>query len=297
MTSYANCTHALCLFKDYRTNEIFVIAGKGCFAELDQKKDVEAPEWVDLTSFESESKLMERLAQLRVKVPTFETRPSAAKGLDLGDVMVDLEKLLAAGTVSDDDLKILLADKAFDILALACKSRGEMAGLRAFLSNQKVEVVSIQLEDVSGAAAIISQLGKEGLTEMAKSELQSKLRAAHAANREHYMLGKRSDARGEAARGRNRLVDGALRTVADVEKAGYTADILSRSSNRARRADVVSADQVETAALDFDAPAFKGECEVCCGEDEVMSIALKVLTPEEMAVNTVSLSSAFSSLH
>ena len=164
MTSYANCTDALCLFKDYRTKEIFVIAGKGCFAELDQKKDVESPEWVDLTSFKSESKLVERLAQLRVCVPTFETRAEAAKGLDLGDVVVDLEKLLAAGKVSDDDLKMLLTDRAFDTLSLACKSRGEIARLRTFLSNQKTEVVSIQLQDVSGAAAIISQLGNDELT-------------------------------------------------------------------------------------------------------------------------------------
>jgi hypothetical protein len=290
MTSYANCTDALCLFKDYRTKEIFVIASKGCFAELDQRKDVESPEWMDLTSFESELKLLERLTQLRVAVPTFETRAEADKGLDLGDIVVDLEKLLTAGKVSDDDLKMLLSDKAFDILALACKSRGEMAGLRTFLSNQKTEVVSIQLEDVSGAAAIISLLGKEGLTDKAKAELQAKLRAAHAANREHYVLGKSRDTVGDAARERNRLIDSALRTVADVEKAGYTADILSRRSNRARRADVVSGDQVETAALDFDAPAFKGECEVCCGEDEIMSIALKVLTPEQIAANTVRLS-------
>jgi hypothetical protein len=287
MTSYANCTDALCLFKDYQTKKLYVMASKGCFAQLDQKKDVESPEWADLTSFENEAELTERLAQLRVQVPTFKTRGDAPKGLDLGNFVVDLEKLLGAGKVSDDDLKMLLADDAFGSLSLACKSRGQMAGLRSFLLNQKVEVVSIQLEDVSGAADLISQLGEAGLSDQAKADLQSKLRAAHAANREHYLRGKRSDAAGEAARERNRLVDGALRTVADVEKAGYTADILSRRSNRARRADVVSGDQVETAALDFEAPAFRGECEVCCGDNEVMSLALKVLTPEESGANTV----------
>jgi hypothetical protein len=288
MTSYANCTDALCLFKDYRTKNIYVIASKGCFAQLDQKKDVDNPQWEDLASFESEARLVERLAQLQVKVPTFETRGDAPKGLDLGNFVVDLEKLLAAGKVSDDDLRQLLANDAFDVLSLACKSRGALAGLRAFLANQKVDIVSIQLEDVSGAAVLISQLGKEGLTDQAKSELQFKLRKAHVANREHYLSLKRGDTAGEVARDRNRLIDGALRTVADVEKAGYTADILSRRSNRARRADVVSGDQIETAALEFDVPAFRGECEVCCGEDEIMSVALKVLTQEEIAANTVS---------
>lgn len=287
MTSYANCTDALCLFKDYQTKEIFVMASKGCFAELDQRKDVEMPEWVDLTSFKSESELLEKLAQLQVKIPTFETRADAQKGLDLGDVVVDLEKLLSAGKVSGDELKLLLADKPFDVLSLACKSRGEMAGLRKFLSDQKVEIVAVQLEDVAGAAAIISQLGKEGLTDSDKTDLQAKLRAAHAANRENYITGKRSDAAGDAARERNRFIDGALRTVADVEKAGFTADILSRRSNRAKRAGVVSG-EVDSAALDFDAPAFKGECAICCGDDEIMSISLKVLTADDAAANTVS---------
>jgi hypothetical protein len=210
MTSYANCTDALCLFKDCQTTKIYVMASKGCFAQLDQRKDVESPEWADLTSFENEAELMERLAQLRVQVPTFKTRGDAPKGLDLGNFVVDLEKLLGAGRVSDDDLKMLLAEEAFDALSLACKSRGELAGLRSFLANQKAEIASIQLEDVSGAADLISQLGNAELTDQAKSNLQSKLRAAHAANREHYLNGKRGDAAGDAAREKNRLVDGAL---------------------------------------------------------------------------------------
>jgi hypothetical protein len=80
----------------------------------------------------------------------------------------------------------------------------------------------------------------------------------------------------------------ALRQLADMEKSGYTADILSRRSNRARRAKTTdSTDSAVTlSTIDFSAPAFRGECEICCGEDEIMSVVLKKLGSDDSAANT-----------
>jgi hypothetical protein len=80
----------------------------------------------------------------------------------------------------------------------------------------------------------------------------------------------------------------ALRQLADMEKSGYTADILSRRSNRARRAETTDHTDTEVfiCAIDFDAPAFRGECQICCGEDKIMSLVLKKLSSEECAANT-----------
>jgi hypothetical protein len=80
----------------------------------------------------------------------------------------------------------------------------------------------------------------------------------------------------------------ALRQLADMEKSGYTADILSRRSNRARRAETTDSTDsaVVLSTIDFSAPAFRGECQICCGEDEIMSVVLKRLGSDDSAANT-----------
>jgi hypothetical protein len=113
---------------------------------------------------------------------------------------------LQAGSISDADLTLLLGDEAVDILTLAYKTRGKLAQYRSFLQNQKVEQMTVQLEDVSGAASIIAQLGEQDLSEQTKAELQVQLRTAHAANRDNYLAALRSGA-GDDIRNRNRLID------------------------------------------------------------------------------------------
>src|ERR1700761_1505717 len=57
--------------------------------------------------------------------------------------------------------------------------------------------------------------------------------------------------------------------------------------NRAKRAgDVYRDAAVEVSTLDFEATAFRADCEICCGEEEIMSVVLKVLTADESAANT-----------
>lgn len=82
------------------------------------------------------------------------------------------------------------------------------------------------------------------------------------------------------ARERNRAIDRAMTCLSNVDKASYTADILSRKSNRAMRAGQVKTTdaQIHLLALDLsdEVDAFRRECSICCGEG-IMSIALKKL--------------------
>lgn len=59
VTSFANAKDALCLFKDYRGQRIYVIAAKGVFEGLDKAKDRDS--WEGLTSFDNEKQLLERI--------------------------------------------------------------------------------------------------------------------------------------------------------------------------------------------------------------------------------------------
>jgi hypothetical protein len=297
ITSYANAKDALCLFKDYRGHKIYVIAGKGVFEGLDQAKDRET--WESLTSFDNEAQLLERIQNLDIRVPTAETRGTLPAGVNLGlewnqahngTAYVDVEKLLQAGAVRESDLRLLLNDEAIDILILAYKTRGKLPEFRRFLQDNKVEQLTIQLEDVAGATSIIAELAKHGLSSESKAALQKKLRAAHVTNREKYLGALKDDKAGLAARNRNRLINNAMSQLAGIEKAGYTADILSRTSNRARRAETVDAAAVDSSIalsiLDLEAPSYKAECPICCGEDEIMSVTLKRMDPEATGANT-----------
>lgn len=185
-------------------------------------------------------------------------------------------------------MRLLLNDEAIDVLILAYKTRGKLPEFRRFLQDNKVEQVTIQLEDVAGAASIIAELGKPDLTTGVKADLQEKLRAAHVTNRAKYLDALKDDQAGLAARDRNRLTDSAMRQLAEIEKAGYTADILSRTSNRARRADttVATDSNVALSILDLEAPSYKAECPICCGENEVMSVVLKQMDETATSANT-----------
>ncbi|APA15404.1 hypothetical protein sscle_14g101740 [Sclerotinia sclerotiorum 1980 UF-70] len=295
ITSYANCANALCLFKDYKSGQIYVIAGKGSFAPLDQAEDHDM--WEKLTSFPNEVALIHRITELDIQVPTAETRISTPAHLNLGEewnaahnlsqpTLVDIDILLRAGVLSDKDRDLLFADETLDALILACKSRGKLNELRSFFIAQKVEQLTIKLEDVSGAAEIITQLAKPDISDEMKNILQSKLRNAHEANRNAYTAAK-NHVQLQAVRDRNRAVDAALRALSDAEKSRFTAEILSRRSNRARRAENISADSaIDVSVLDLEASGYRGECQICCGDNEVLSVALKVLSADVMAANT-----------
>jgi hypothetical protein len=297
---FATSQDTLILFKETSTGKIFVIASKGCFASLGGSaaaQDLES--WNALQVFNTEAAFFAQCAKLEIHVVQAEHRAGSAKGISLGTeweegqggaVRVDLDLLPKAGFLSDDDLISLTADDTFDTLAVAYKTRSRIAELRGFLQKQKIEQVAPKLEDVSGAGAIIAKMGDAKTTEKERKKLQERLRAAHTMNRDHYQKSAAEFAGSQEEkklRKRNHTVDAALRTLASIEAAGFNAEILSRKSNRARRAEVVeTASAIDITKFDLDAPAYKGFCQICCGEEEVMSICFKEMEADKIEDNT-----------
>ncbi|KAF1993336.1 hypothetical protein P154DRAFT_477776 [Amniculicola lignicola CBS 123094] len=296
---FAGSQDTLILFQETETGKIYVIAGKGCFRALGGSIAAqELKSWSEIPVFSDVDAFIKHCANLEIQLPAASYRGGPANGTSLGpdweessgSPWVDLDILLSDGVLQDRDLFDLLQEDVFDTLAVACKTRRRIPDLRSLVQAQKMEQVAPKLEDVSGAGAIISRMNDASITSQQRKALQDELRKAHTLNRQHYTNVVRDFAGSEQdlqAKRRNQLVDAALRSLASVEAASYNADLISRRSNRARRAEVVSSDtRVDVANLDLDGPAYKGFCLVCCGEEEVMSICLKESEQHNVDFNT-----------
>ncbi|KAF9630338.1 hypothetical protein BFW01_g900 [Lasiodiplodia theobromae] len=291
---FANAQDVLVLFKDTSSGLLYLIAAKGCFAPLDPNHSDGAPDlssWAPLKEIYDEAKLVDMFRAADIKVPTAQTRFSPTPGsVSLGPewekhnpgLLVNLDLLLkGGGQLSYRNLEQLLAEEALGKLALAFKTRGRLQDLRNFLSWQKADQqMNITLVDISGAHKLVAQLSQPDLDDKTRNALQLELREAHERNRRHYQaeVWKYKES-GDAQREHNRhkLLSNAQEYLAAMENSGYTADILARRSNRARRAQMVS-DSSETSlqSLDLDTPnVFRAMCHICCGENEIMSIAVK----------------------
>lgn len=294
---FAGARHALILVKD-STDTIYIIAAKGCFASLVKSSGVQdLSSWTSLPSFDNDAEFLKHCQTLDIEVPAAESRPDIISGVTLGTqweeanggaTSVDLDLLFQAGRLADKELLELLSEEAFNNLAVACKVTNRTQALRSFIQAHKVEQLAPQIEDVSGAAAIIASLGLPGKTDEERKLLQMQLRAAHSKNRECYQdaVGNfATSPEAQAVRTRNGIVDAAMRTLADIEATSFSADILSRRSNRARRAEVVTS-SIEVANLDLLGSAYKGYCLICCGDDEIISICLKEPDAEHTDDNT-----------
>ena len=190
--------------------------------------------------------------------------------------------LLGQNHIEQEDLQDLLEEEAFSQLAIVCKTHNRIDALRVLLIRHKHAEVTVRLEDVNGAGQVLEAMQSDQLTSAQKDQLREKLRDAHCANRAAYQHRKDSPSEEiKAAIKINKLIDRALSILSGVEKAGYTADILSIKSNRAMRAEVISAadSQVHMLALDLSdkVKAFRSGCSICCGEKQIMSIVLKTL--------------------
>ncbi|KAF2703651.1 hypothetical protein K504DRAFT_495456 [Pleomassaria siparia CBS 279.74] len=297
---FATSQDTLILFKETETGKIYVIAGKGCFASLRGSAAAQdLASWAAMPVFDDEAAFFEHCKSLKIQLAKAESRAIVPQGVNLGPeweksqngpTWVDIDLLPEAGVLSDDDVSNLFAEEAFNILAVAYKTRRRIPHLRNLVQAQRVEQVTPKIEDVSGAAAIISKMGRADTTDAERKTLQEQLREAHVKNREHYqktvseLAGSGNE---QAFKKRNQLVDAALRALATVEAASFSADLLSRRSNRARRAEVVASNTtVAIKNLNLEGPSYKGFCLICCGEEEIMSICLKELDSEHVDDNT-----------
>lgn len=287
---FTNCSEGLLLFKDSITGELYVIAAKGSLAPLASPThhsfSVDLSSWKSYPCYSNEDELLRRCEELSLWIVSGECRPTAEEIL-LGPVkdgvahaLVNVNQLLAQYRIGRNDLLQLLEQETITRLAVFCKTRSRLADLRALLIQHRQQETVIRLEDFSGVSRILEAMQSTILTSDESSKLREQLHEAHAENRAIYMNLKGYPSRLQRwKRNINRLIDRGLTILADLEKSGYTAEILSRKSNRARRAKRVSTADVSLPLSAFSSSesldAFRGSCSICCCEDQIMSIVLK----------------------
>ena len=287
---FASATDSIVIYKACNDGQLWVIAAKGLFSPLAKSETegdvVDLTKWEDLMAYEDEEAFNQKCKLLDIQVVKAQNR-KAIKGVSLGPkwdaktgAKVNIGHLLSQNQIQLEDLQDILEEDAFSRLAMVCKTHNRIEALRALLIRHRQTEVTVRLEDANGAGKLLEEMQSDQLTLAKKDELRKKLRDAHLANRAAYQH--RRDSPSEEVKAAikiNKLIDRALSMLSGVEKAGYTADILSRKSNRAMRAGTVSAadSQVHMLALDLSdkVRAFRSECSICCGEEQIMSIVLK----------------------
>ena len=290
---FASAREALILFKDYQTGQISLIDAKGSFAPLKVNSDVDLSSWESLETYANEEAFNKRCEELAVRLVQTKDR-QISRAVSLGpewdaattNLLVDVPILLGQKRLDLADLRNLLGNEAINQLALICKTRGQLGVLRDLVIRHKQQEIMVRFEDRHGALKIMEELQSDDAKPEEREQLVDQLRQAHKANREAYTALRDSPSEeSRCATEINRLVDRALRIISGLEKSSYTADILNRRSNRAMRAEVISTadSSVHLAALDLSGKedSFKGTCGICCGEDQIMSIALKKLATVE----------------
>lgn len=203
---------------------------------------------------------------------------------------VDVGLLLDQNQLQPDDLYSLLEGEAFTRLAILCKIHNHLHPLRALLLRHKQLEVTVQLKNVNEAGRLLEEMESDNLTSAQKDKLKEKLRDAHIASRAPYQHETESSSNEiKVAIKTNRLIDRAFSILSGIEKADYTADVFSRKSSRAMRAQVISAADsqihVSALALSDKVKAFRSDCSICCREEQIMSIVLKKL--ESVEENTM----------
>ncbi|KAJ7689021.1 hypothetical protein B0H17DRAFT_1067505 [Mycena rosella] len=283
---FASASDAAIVFKSTENGEIYVLAAKGAFDVLTAGFEVDLEKWESLPLFPDEVAFKTALKDVNIVGVAHRVDNSA---VDLGRAweekrgcLIDIDRLLAQmnpQSISQDEVLDLLEEETFDALALLCKTRGHLPALRDWLLARKERASVIEIRDVSGAAEILQQLRDiGGITQppVEAEALRQKLRAAHQSNLENYR------SRLTSAKPSPLLphVNRCLAALTALEKAGYAAEILDRRSNRAMRAAVISSTDVDQQLaalnLDDDVEAQRSTCSICCSDDVIMSLALKV---------------------
>ncbi|KAL9013622.1 MAG: hypothetical protein Q9173_001699 [Seirophora scorigena] len=290
---YATATQALLLFKDTHSGKLCVVAAKGAFSPLAKFADhIDLSKWEDLGSFDNENALIEECERLRTELTDSADRhdtPAVSLGQAWDSstgVLVNIDSLLCQIAVGPVDMDHILQDEAFGQLALVSKTRRRLTDLRSSLTRHEQEVVLVQVKDTHGVEQILQKLRGGDQSEKEIEQLSAQLRQAYLGNREAYLKERHSPSEVVRATKRlNRALDQMVALLADLEKTGYMAEILSRKTHRARPAEDVhaSSSDVHLSGIDLSGSvqAFRGTCNICCGEDEIMSVVLKKLVSAE----------------
>ncbi|KAJ7641609.1 hypothetical protein FB45DRAFT_825902 [Roridomyces roridus] len=277
---FASAPDAAVVFKNTESGEMYVLAAKGAFETLVSGFELDLQNWESLPLFPDEAAF--KMVLKDVNIVGAAHRPSST-AVDLGRLwqakrgcLVDIDLLLAQTapqSIPEDELVDLLEEETFDAFALLCKTRGILPTLRSWLVARKERASVIEIRDVSGAAEILQQLRDASGN---PDNLRQKLRVAHQSNLSDY----RTRISNTQPSPLVPFINRALARVNTLEKAGYAADILDRRSNRAMRAAAVNHAEVDQQLaalnLDDDVEAHRSTCSICCSDDVIMSLALKV---------------------
>jgi hypothetical protein len=293
---FASATDSIIIYKDCSDSQLWVIAAKGLFSPLAKSStdgdNIDLTKGDDLAVYKDEEAFNQRCKVQDIEVIKAQDR-KAIKGISLGPqwdaatcALVNVGLLLDETQLQPDDLYDLLEEEAFTRLAIVCKTHNHLHPLRALLLRHKQSEVTVQLKDVNGAGKLLEKMQGDNLTTAQKDKLRGKLRDAQIANRAAYRHEMNSSSNEmKVAIKTNRLIDRAFSILSSIEKAEYTAEVLSRKSNRATRAQVISAadSQIHVSALELsdEVKAFRNDCSICCGEEQIMSIVLKKLDSVE----------------
>lgn len=287
---FTRVTVGLVLFKDSITGELYVIAAKGSLAPLasssNDSSKVDLGSWTSYPCYSNEAELMRRCEELSLWVVSSKWRQTTKESRlclirDSGtQALVDVYQLLVLSRIGLSDLAQLLEEESITRLAVFCKGYDRLADLRALLVRHAQQETVVRLEDFNGASRILEAMQSTKLTSDESKKLREQLREAHAKNRAAYLSLKDHPSELQLQkRNFNTLIDRGLAILSDVEQFGYTAEIFSRKSNRARRAKRVSTAAVpmllSAVSLSESVNAFRSSCSICCGEDQIMSIVLK----------------------
>jgi hypothetical protein len=311
MALYANASDAMFLYKQIGTRpqltRIYIIKAKGRFQPLYPNNPTGDTD--GYPSFANERAFLGRCTDLDIRVPQAEARSEETTGVQIGTsvdsmgapelVIADIESLIATPIVSESDLDLILAPNTFREIALATRTQGLSQRMRSFLERQRPGTIYVDLRDENGARNLVAELasparraGEEDtrhvVTELASSIRSTeqgpraatlrRLREAHARNRATYSA--HVEHAINAANARNRAIDAAEDHLDFVENSSYSVEILSHSPASIFNTPRVSSravSPVQVIELDFDSPSYRTDCEICCEEDAIMSLAVKEL--------------------
>ena len=243
---FAGARDALILYKDINDGAFFVVDGKGAFQHLKSRANEDLSDWNKLIRHASEDALKKELTSQDISFDPDRSQRQQ-KGVSLGPewdsvtgkALVKVTDLLNESQIALEDLRNLLGEEAVTQLALICKTRGQLNDLRNFLLRHKQKEIVVRLEDRCGASRILKKI-QAVADAQEKDRLTKDLRQAHLSNRRTYQELK--DSPSEDAKRiteLNRLIDRGLRVISGFDKSSYTANILSRKSNRAMRSESI----------------------------------------------------------
>lgn len=274
----AGCANVLVLSNDL--DEVKIINTKGVFEKLGQGPDMTLNENKD--SWKNYPNLnIDKLINL--ELPVNERAPPNCISVG-ADRYLDLNVLFQSNLTEDEMIEVM--EHRNDII-LACKTRNILPILRKWLNDQNALLAETNVSNHKETAILTEirlklankyPIDHPELVQLRKDLLDIK------SKHEEYLKENRLQI--ERLKNTRRVIQTTLSEITDVEKSGYSAEILSKLSNRAQRAaatGIVELKDVESPKINW-CDCKKGCCTICMNDGVPM--ALLIRSVEDVEKNT-----------